>query len=98
MKNVSAYEYIDKLDMNALSIQDRRVADKYFDRMESIDSKMFAMKAERRAMADWFLKAIAAQKAKNNDGGDNRGGINGERKTLYGDTAVVQNAQTVAGQ
>ena len=91
MKNVSAFDYMERLDTQALSVEDRRIADKYFARMEAIDSKLFALKAERRAMADWFLSAIAKQKPKNNNEGDNQGGMKDSDKTLYGMNIKVIN-------
>ena len=74
--------------------------------MRTIDRKWFALKAERRALVDLFLRFIAAQaelgdepeEVEKAENGDNPPGINWERKTLYGEVVGVQNVQTVAGQ
>ena len=106
MRNVSAHEYAERLDRSQLSHADKSLVDDAFSRMRTIDRKLFALKAERRALADLFLRFIAAQseqggepeEAEKAEHGDNSPGINGERKTLYGGSVRVQNTQTVAGQ
>lgn len=106
MRNVSAHEYAERLDRSQLSHADKALVDDAFARMRAIDRKLFALKAERRALADLFLRFIAAQSElggeseedKNDNTTDNPPGINGECKTLYGESVMVQNTQTVAGQ
>jgi hypothetical protein len=62
MKNVSAFQYMQNLEMKALSPENARIAQKFFARMEAIDAKLLALKSERRTMADWFLKVAAEQR------------------------------------
>ena len=63
MKNVSAFQYMEKLDLKTLLPEELRIARKYFARIEAIDAKLLALKAERRIMADWFLSIASKQKA-----------------------------------
>ena len=63
MKNTSAFEYMDKININLLDEENARIAKRYFARMEKIDEKLFSLKAERRGLADWFLGTIKAQRA-----------------------------------
>ena len=63
MKNVSAFQYMEKLNLKTLFPEELRIARKYFSRMEAIDARLLALKAERRTMADWFLSIAAKQKA-----------------------------------
>ena len=63
MKNVSAFQYMQKLNLRALPPEDARIAQKFFARMEAIDAKLLALKSERRILADWFLKVAAEQRA-----------------------------------
>ena len=106
MRNVSAHEYAERLDRSQLSHADKAIVDDAFSRMRTIDRKLFALKAERRALADLFLRFIAAQEergsepevAENDNNPDNPTSINGERKTLYGVHVTVQNTQTPAAE
>ena len=106
MRNVSAHEYAERLDRSQLSHADKALVDDAFSRMRTIDRKLFALKAERRALADLFLRFIAAQTklggesedVENDNNPDNPPGINGERKTLYGVHVTVQNTQALAAQ
>ena len=106
MRNVSAHEYAERLDRSQLSQADKALIDDAFARMRTIDRKLFALKAERRALADLFLRFIAAQaergceyeEDKKDENGDNAPGINGESKTLYGVHVTVQNTQALGVQ
>ena len=106
MRNVSAHEYAERLDRSQLSHADKALVDDAFSRMRTIDRKLFALKAERRALADLFLRFIAAQAerggerevAENDNTTDNTPGINGECKTLYGVHVTVQNTQSLGAQ
>ena len=106
MRNVGAHEYAERLDRSQLSHADKALVDDAFARMRTIDRKLFALKAERRALADLFLRFIAAQaerggeaeEAEKGENGDNPPGINGERKTLYGVHVTVQNTQALAAE
>ena len=107
MRNVTAHEYAERLDPSQLSHADKALVDDAFARMRIIDRKMFALKAERRALADLFLRLIEAQRAErgaepevaeNDNNPDNAPGINGERKTLYGVHVTVQNTQALAAE
>ena len=106
MRNVSAHEYAERLDRSQLSHADKALVDDAFSRMRTIDRKLFALKAERRALADLFLLFISAQAerggetegAENDNNPDNAPGINGERKTLYGVHMIVQNTQDLGEQ
>lgn len=62
MRSVTAFQYLENIDQNALSLEERRIVDKYFARIEAIDDKMLVMKLERRAMADYFVKLALRQK------------------------------------
>ena len=62
MKNTSAFQYMQNLDLKALAPEYARIAQKFFARMEAIDAKLLALKSERRTMADWFLKVAAEQR------------------------------------
>ena len=106
MRNVSAHEYADRIDCSQLSRADKALVDDAFTRMRTIDRKLFALKAERRALADLFLRFISAQSerggepegAEKAENGDIPPGINGECKTLYGVNVKVQNTQAIAAE
>jgi hypothetical protein len=60
------------IDQNALSLEERRIVSKYFDKIEAIDEKMLVMKLERRAMADYFVKLALRQKKEAAENADDR--------------------------
>ena len=63
MKNVSAWDYMDRVDTSKMSNADRAEINAAFSRLRALDKKLLAIKAERRAIADKFLAVIAKQRA-----------------------------------
>ena len=97
MRNVSAWEYMDKIDRNLLTHTGRAEVDDAFARLRLLDKKLIAIKAERRAIADILLAVIVKQakeekeKEQNADDRTSQGAQKEERKTLYGLDVVVHN-------
>ena len=63
MKNVSAWDYMDRVDTSKMSNAERAEINSAFSRLRALDKKLLAIKAERRAIADKFLSVIAKQRA-----------------------------------
>ena len=63
MKNVSAWDYMDRVDTSKMSNAERAEINSAFSRLRALDKKLLAIKAERRAIADKFLAVIAKQRA-----------------------------------
>ena len=85
---------MDRIDQNALSNAEQSEIDASFARMRALDQKLFAMKAERRALADKFLELIARQKNEKSKKPESPNNIpceNVECKALYGVDVVVHN-------
>ena len=97
MRNVSAWEYMDKIDRNLLTHTGRAEVDDAFSRLRLLDKKLIAIKAERRAIADILLAVIVKQakeekeKEQNADDRTSQVAQKEERKTLYGLDVVVHN-------
>ena len=72
MRSVTAFQYMENINQNALSREEQRIVSKYFDRIEAIDEKMLVMKLERRAMADYFVKRALRQKKEAEENADDR--------------------------
>ena len=72
MKSVTAFQYMENIDQNALSREEQRIVSKYFDRIEAIDEKMLVLKLERRAKADYFVKLALRQKKEVAENADDR--------------------------
>jgi hypothetical protein len=60
----TAAEYLEDIDTASLVPKQRDLVRKFAARMDSIDSKMIALKGERRMLANWLL----ALKARPEDG------------------------------
>lgn len=83
MRSVTAFQYMENIDQNALSREEQRIVSKYFDRIEAIDEKMLVMKLERRAMADYFVKLALRQKKEAAENADDRPRNNEPIKVNY---------------
>ena len=51
----TAAEYLEDIDTSALVPKQRELVRKFAARMDAIDSKMIALKGERRMLANWLL-------------------------------------------